>query len=143
MQLSRKSSSPAPEPQMMLLVKPLTLRTWTLDLHLSAYSPERIQRMRRRPRKPETETELMRESVQAVKGITADVKGMTQVFRRLALQAQHNHGGHRPALLTIFHSAVNVAGNLKDTQAKIARCSPHITTRMPTTSTHGRSQQRC
>ena len=59
-------------------------------------SPERIQEARR-PRKPETETELMRETVQAVKGITADVKGMTQDFKKLALQAQQNHGGHRPA----------------------------------------------
>ncbi|KAL3152946.1 hypothetical protein ABBQ38_012247 [Trebouxia sp. C0009 RCD-2024] len=51
-----------------------------------------------RPRKPETETQLLRETVHAVKG-TADVKGPTQDFRKLALQAQQNNGngGHRPA----------------------------------------------
>lgn len=59
-------------------------------------SPEHI-RDSGRPRKPETDSDLMRETVQAVKGITADVKGMTQDFKKLALHAQQNHNGYWPA----------------------------------------------
>ena len=49
------------------------------DMHIGS-SPEHI-RDSGHPRKPETESDLMRETVQAVKGTTADVKGMTQDFK--------------------------------------------------------------
>ena len=58
----------------------------------SGSSPEHI-RDSGRPRRPETESDLIRETVQAVKGITADVKGMTQDFKKLVLHAQQNHNG--------------------------------------------------
>ena len=92
MQLSRsKCRSTALEIWLMPLRQPLTLRTFILDPHLST------KEISGRPRKPETESDLMRETVQAVKGITADGKGMTQEFKKLALQAQQNHNDYWPA----------------------------------------------